>query len=340
MKDRIHFIDIAKGLLILMVILHHVTNNAHWTFGIETETFKIIDKVNLFYLCFFMQAFFLISGYCSKFTESLPIFVKKNLRQLILPAFIISIIVRLIRFAIYQDVSYIQLMLKPHFWVYAFGGYWFIYSLFFCRIIFWGMNKYIKRDSIQWTFLLLCLLFSVLLDYPVRILGREFCVPNIFFWRNTCVNLFFLALGFKFKSTLHNRNLLKISSLMFIVLYGIFSIWGGKITVYTMSSNIELFDLPEFLILAFLGSLFVVYISTVLKENTILETLGKYSLVVYLTHGLFLNLFIEFFNIYITPVGIFTSLCFYIIVSSLTIGCSWMTIMLFKSKYVSWILRT
>lgn len=44
MKDRIHFIDIAKGLLILMVILHHVTNNAHWTFGIETETFKIIDK--------------------------------------------------------------------------------------------------------------------------------------------------------------------------------------------------------------------------------------------------------------------------------------------------------
>lgn len=63
-----------------------------------------------------------------------------------------------------------------------------------------------------------------------------------------------------------------------------------------MSSNIELSDLPEFLILAFLGSLFVVYISTVMKENTILETFGKYSLVVYLTHGLFLNLFIEFFN--------------------------------------------
>lgn len=114
---------------------------------------------------------------------------------------------------------------------------------------------------------------------------------------------------------------------------------GGKITVYTMSSNIELSDLPEFFILAFLGSLFVVYISTILKENTILETFGKYSLVVYLTHGLFLNLFIEFFNIYITPVGIFTSLCFYIIVSSLAIGCSWMTIMLFKRKYVSWILR-
>lgn len=56
-QDRIHYIDIAKGVLILMVILHHLTHNAHYTFGIESGTFQMIDNFNTFYMCFLCKHF-------------------------------------------------------------------------------------------------------------------------------------------------------------------------------------------------------------------------------------------------------------------------------------------
>lgn len=77
-QDRIHYIDVSKGIPMLMVIFHHLTNNAHYTFCIETDTFQMIDNINLIYMCLFMQAFFLISGYYSSFTELFQMLIKKS----------------------------------------------------------------------------------------------------------------------------------------------------------------------------------------------------------------------------------------------------------------------
>lgn len=338
-QNRVHYIDIAKGLLILMVILHHLTHNAHYTFGIESETFQMIDKFNLFYMCFFMQAFFLISGYCSNFTEPFLILIKKNVKQLLLPALVISIIVRLARFAVYQDISYLQMILKPHYWIYAFGGYWFVYALFICRIIYWSIHKYIKNDFLHWILLFFGLTISIISDFPLHFGDKEVTIPNIFFWKNAGANIIFLAIGFKYKASLFRKNILKISSFIFLALLTYFSMGGGKITVYTMSSNILLMDIPRFLVLAFLGSMFIIYISYSLKENLLLENFGKQSLLVYLAHVLYLNLYIDFTNRYLLqPDSIFTSVLFYILVAIITITSCWLTIKLFEKKQLSWIL--
>lgn len=338
-QNRIHYIDIAKGILILMVIFHHLTHNAHYTFGIETDTFQMIDNINLFYMCFFMQAFFLISGYCSSFTESFKTLIKKNLKQLILPALCISIMVRFVRFVVYQDISYLQIIFKPHYWAYAFGGYWFVYTLFICRVVYWLIHKYIKNNYLHWVLVLFGLIICIISDFPITLGNRDFVLPNVFFWKNAGANLIFLAIGFKYKTILFRKNYLKISSILFLFLFTVLTIYGRKITVYTMSANVLLNDIPIFMTLAFLGSMFSIYVSYLLKENSVLEKFGKQSLLVYLSHGLYLNIFIDFTNRYLLhPKDCLSSIIFYVFVSLVTIVFCWLTIKLLEKKQLSWIL--
>ena len=62
MKERIHYLDITKGVLILCLMLSHF-NSATQRLGVEYEWFKIINYWTPFFACFFMQCFFFISGY-------------------------------------------------------------------------------------------------------------------------------------------------------------------------------------------------------------------------------------------------------------------------------------
>lgn len=339
MKERLHYIDVCKGLLIIMVILHHLTNNARWTFGITCETFDVIDHCNELYLCFFMQAFFLMSGYCSNFSEPFPQFLKKNSKQLLLPAFCIAMLVRVIRFCIYQDISYIEQIFKPHFIAYAFGGYWFIYALFVCRILFWLINKYIHREYIIWLLVTIGLVLSIALEKPLRISNSVLALPNVFFWENTLANLPFLMIGYKLKKSLFGTKNLVLSSFAFIVMFGLLKIGGAEITIYTMSSNVTLFNVLEYVLLAYWGSLFIVSISKKIRYSSFLEKFGKQSLLVYCTHGLFLNVLLEYTNRYIlSPKDIGSALLFYVFVATLTLLCCYFTIMAFETKYLSWIL--
>ena len=106
-----------------------------------------------------------------------------------------------------------------------------------------------------------------------------------------------------------------------------------------MSSNIDLCDIIEFVLLAYWGSLFIVSISKKIRRNSILEKFGKQSLLVYCTHGLFLNLLLEYTNRYIlSPNDVVSAVLFYIIVAVTAILCCYFTIMAFETKYLSWIL--
>lgn len=106
-----------------------------------------------------------------------------------------------------------------------------------------------------------------------------------------------------------------------------------------MSSNITLFNLLEYVLLAYSGSLFIVSISKYIKYSSFLEKFGKQSLLVYCTHGLFLNVLLEFTNRYIlSPNSIGRALLFYVFVAMLTLLCCYFTIMVFETKYLSWIL--
>lgn len=87
MKERIHYIDVAKGLLITLVILHHFPQLME-QYGVSNPFLQFLDSASDYYNAFFMPAFFIITGYCTNFRK-LPFgeFFIRQVNTLMVPAF-------------------------------------------------------------------------------------------------------------------------------------------------------------------------------------------------------------------------------------------------------------
>ena len=68
-KLRFQYIDIMKGILILLVVYGHTVWQAHEV-GIHNQTIEMLGETGFLYEPFYMAAFFAITGYCSNFKKS------------------------------------------------------------------------------------------------------------------------------------------------------------------------------------------------------------------------------------------------------------------------------
>ena len=76
-NTRVLWVDILKGLLILLVILGHVTSNVHIKNYIST---------------FYMPCFFILSGWFMKKNGNVCTFVKKRIKSILFPYIFFSLI--------------------------------------------------------------------------------------------------------------------------------------------------------------------------------------------------------------------------------------------------------
>lgn len=87
MKKRIEYFDTTKGLLMLFLIWGHMIIFAK-TLGIKSDFTQTIQNTVPFYRSFFMQTFFVITGFCTSWGVPFKVFLSKNLKTIVLPAFI------------------------------------------------------------------------------------------------------------------------------------------------------------------------------------------------------------------------------------------------------------
>lgn len=83
--ERYSFIDVAKGLLISLVIFFHTSPLAEAN-GVENEIFINLKRLNFLFSPFFMGAFFFITGFCSNFEKKFAHYLLKDIKTLILPS--------------------------------------------------------------------------------------------------------------------------------------------------------------------------------------------------------------------------------------------------------------
>ena len=94
-SERIHYLDIMRGILILLVVLGHniytteYSTSEHLTDSISTSIGYLHGR---FIAPFFMAAFFMITGYVANFSKSLTEQVKRDFRTLILPAILLPLL--------------------------------------------------------------------------------------------------------------------------------------------------------------------------------------------------------------------------------------------------------
>ena len=103
-EGRDSSIDMAKGILIAMLIFHHIVDVCAQldVSNIVISAMRSIQKQMI--VCYFMPAFFMITGICSNFNKPFVPFVKNQIKSLLIPA--VSFI---LLFHIYQGDTIRQL---------------------------------------------------------------------------------------------------------------------------------------------------------------------------------------------------------------------------------------
>lgn len=129
-NQRIQYIDIAKGIGILLVVIGHCINS--------------LSFLGKWIWSFHMPLFFVISGLCfnpSKNTLFVPFFLKKT-RTLLLPLVIFSILMVAIKSVIFPS-EFNFATLKMNF---PDAAYWFIFVLFLSEILFFFYRQNNKQS--------------------------------------------------------------------------------------------------------------------------------------------------------------------------------------------------
>lgn len=329
--ERKQYLDVAKGLLIIFVVMWHAlcVISSHDISCDNTDPILGFKLVPTLFLPFFMQAFFIISGYCSNFQISLKLLIKKSLLTLWFPALLAAIVAFIVKNPIFHtDACFVITK------IFRDSLRWFLLALIWSKIIVW-FALHVKSIVIRLT--------SIVLIYALSIRWGMYA-------QNTHVYLFlqqglaavpYVYLGYWLRriDAFENKRFLNITSALwlavsaFYVLSGTPTPWIGYNFVFT-----HYYEIPIIVILAVSGSMFVISISKYINCQA-LAYVGRASLIVYIVHHHLLRSLID--NISVQEILKCNKLSFVIgycfIVGTATI-VSTLIYRVVSTKYLKWTL--
>lgn len=288
-NSRLHYIDVAKGLLILMVVYGHIDGTATELGFVNSSIDDIHRGVNVF-VAFYMPCFFVITGFCSDFGKPFKTFFLSSIKTILLPAFLFS-------FVFSEAWNLTDLTFLKNFiykWILFGGEYWFLSALFIARILYWILNR------ISSLYIVTICFVSFVLGFIMSSMSHNY---EIWWYVHALCMLPYLGLGQLLKSLSCKYDIYYYSTYFVISYIALF------IGIVAMSRNSFLqkdcfFDVPgvtqgfinlnytmflPLLLLSVTGSLALLYISKFISSNKTLEFLGKNSLVIYCVQGISLK---------------------------------------------------
>lgn len=321
--ERKKYLDIAKGILILLVVLHHVDvlfipwnpveNNNHF--------FHYFHNYSIVFTTFFMPAFFVITGMCSNFHKSIIEGIVNDAKLFFVPALICEFLLEAIGHN-YNIKEYLY-----EFLLYGAGG-WFLASMFLCKTILRLMVRYIDRRKL--------LVISIIFPFLAFLTYRS----NNDYWSYTqALDMFvYLVVGYLLKDI----NIGKVKTLVSILIYFIllFSLkyFDEGIPVVTQTYNVkELAQVPIHFILYTTGSIGLIGLCRYWKECCVIEYFGKKSLIIYLYHLWFLQMYVPRINEFVVrDFDVYISIVIFVGVYALTLLFCFVIIQIIDNKYMRW----
>ena len=285
MKERLHYIDVAKGLLIFLVIIHHQPQLAR-EYGISNGFLVACDNFSNYYDAFFMPAFFIITGYCTNFIkQTFGKYVLHQTSTIMLPAFClgaVSVWISLIGKGCTSPIEYCKIGFKT--FLVSGGAFWFLTALFLSKLIFrvWMSVLCRMKMTPHVYYNLLTGVFCALL-YLIGCLLHQNGVRDVWWFEHGLTLTMFLYVGQLFRQFGMTDKML-VFGFVYVALIVSISLLGIRHPYITAGLNAYAWDLPLFLLLAVLGSMMTLYISKLISKNKFLEYLGKNSLIIYCLH--------------------------------------------------------
>lgn len=279
MKNRIGYIDMAKGLAIILVIVGHSSFVPH------------MAKIMLY--IFHIPLFFFLSGFTLNIRkyETFSGYFLNKLKGLVVPFFLLNIFVFLFQlFVMYPDqvlsfniLHFIkQLLISDRLHIYF--QLWFLNVLFLAHVFSYFI---LKRgwNLGQWMIIILSLFVLVYLGQ--KIYEKEYYL----IWNIDLVPvaMIFILLGVWTKNNLHRLE--KYFSVYFLPVVGVLTVVVGGMN-YRLSGN-QIVDLYYqqignhflFYIAAISGIWSVLIFFKTLPESSIMKSIGQKTLIYYGVHS-------------------------------------------------------
>lgn len=309
-KERIHYLDITKGIAILYVIVWHCVwwhtyHMGNYTNQYYNFAFGILGPL----MPIFMPTFFMVHAMLPKKNTTFQNVFKYGALRLLLPMVII----------------------------YPFGEMWFCWAMFFALLID-NITERISNTRLKTITILLIILTGVLLSkYELT-------------WRNfnsACLLMPFFPIARRYGKVFGNKMLgivgiLFMTSLMICAALLYTKLPIADIYPYvSFKTNISFINVVPFYIIGVAGNLTVFWIAKSIKNNSFLEYIGRNSLLFFLFHFWALYLVFGQVNILIwqytfslsRTIGIYTFTCLAVF------GMTYFAIKLIN-KYCPWIVGT
>lgn len=317
-KQRIPYVDIAKGILILLVIIIH-------SFMIF-EPHPVRDIMGFFsrniILPFFMQAFFFLTGYCASFKKNYLTFLVTDLKTLLLP----SILFALVIFCIFRNVTIdgiLDIILQL-------GNQWFLIALFFCKEIVYCLQK-IKQEWIR-------IVIGVVISLTGLILGSKFKEQNPLYLFQALAMVSFLQAGqiAKVHKPRFRKSWFFVICLIYLLVQIFYDLRDASIPWFGVVFRMSVIDIPTTLVLGFIGTYLVIAISRLINRNKIFEHLGKASLVIYLVHWPILRVTYDYCSSYFYSSNYLIFLISWCLIIAFTVAASYLIYCGCNTKHLKW----
>ncbi|PFN98128.1 hypothetical protein COJ85_21655 [Bacillus sp. AFS076308] len=274
MSKRLDWLDIGKGLGMLLVMLGHA---------------DIPTPLKTYIYTFHMPLFFFLSGYLynkDKF-PSLKVFLTKRTKSLILPYLSFSFVAYLwfLLLNYFGLVNYKNNLLTPllgsviaerkSIWTVHTGALWFVACLFCTELLFYFIAKIGRTKKAIGFFLLV---ISVVGCFYNKMVGQP--LP----WNIdvAMISVGFYGAGYLFKE--YNKNLERFNHLKSLVLLLIVNLFTGYLNYVLTGERVDFYNsslgnIVLFYLSAFSGiGAFVILIKH-MKKNKVLQYIGKNSFI-------------------------------------------------------------
>ena len=274
-KQRINWIDITKGIAILSVLLGHTVCPA-W--------------LHAYIYSFHMPLFFILSGYTLRLDANTTFrsFITRKAKALLVPYFCIAPLIVLFNWgvnffkfgitALDWKNTLISVFFQRHLSEYGFD-LWFLISLFGAELVLYFLYFLTKRLKSPYR---LPLASGVVM--LIGFIYWRFCgIPLVWNFDVTLIAVGFIGFGHLLR--LLKEPLKKANTWLMILLlcavHLLFTVLNNDaVNMYENKYGNILF----FIFAAVAGSLFFIFLSQKIRENNLLQMIGKRSLILYCLH--------------------------------------------------------
>ncbi len=286
MKERIHWIDISKGIAILCVFIGH-TISAPPIFA---------DFVYNFH----MPLFFFMSGYCFSAKRNTKDFIVNKLKTVVLPIFTLGftgsvIVAVLMKFLKHEEIQWKWLFLNPIIQYKDHCLLWFLASLFVALTVFYFIVRIFKDKLVP------VAIVSILLSVSTLLLVKKTFIFLPWSIQTSLISLMFISVGYIIKKTSFYKKLNRIWVLVVAALICITSSYFNRSIYGLVEMHSNRYGNPLlFYLSALAGCLMVMSFSILIEKNSVLEYFGKNSLIFYALEPIqyFANFIIATVNAY------------------------------------------